>query len=73
MENLLPVLPVLVLFGLAFVARKRLRDRFGMVLASVVLAFFIIMAFADSGHKYHHALFAVLAAAFLIRNVRAAA
>jgi bacteriorhodopsin len=71
MTDLLPVVPILVLFGLSFLAGKRLKGKLGMVLASLVLVFFVVMALVDSSHKYQHVLFAILAAAFLIRDARA--
>ena len=70
MADWVPVVPVLVLFGVAVAARGRLKGRLGSAIALVALAFFVVMAFVDAGHKYHYALFALLAAVFLIRNIR---
>jgi len=62
MENLLPLLVILVFFGVSFWGKKWLQTKFAIVLSCVVMLFFLIMAFIDSEHKFPYLLFAILAA-----------
>lgn len=63
MENLLPVLLILIFFGLSFWGKKWLKTKFSFALAGSLMLFFIIMALVDSEHKFPYLLFAIFAAA----------
>jgi hypothetical protein len=70
MENLLPILMILIFFGVSFWGERWLQTKFAIILSCAVMVFFLIMALIDSEHKFPYLLFAILAAGISWRKAK---
>lgn len=70
MENLIPILLILVFFGISLFVHRKAKPAFRFWLSLGLTIYFLIMFFIDSTHKYAYLLFAVFGLFFAISNGR---
>ena len=70
MENLLPILLIIIIFPLSFYSERLRKSILGLLLSCGLTIYFLVMAFIDRENIYFYLFPAILSLAFALRNIK---